>query len=212
MTDGVAQGDGLGPLLFSLGLDELLTAVREAMRDLNVDSTMLGQLVHVVGSADGRLDSGAVVPVTDDLPLTLIAAPTYTEVDALAALRVSVRVGPASDPASYIVVVAWGAIKLRAEILLVAYLDDIYCSSEAFLFQPYRRILGAKSKPLVGLEFTTVAKNYTYVPRCFAAEIREMFPNASIVNDNTPGATPLDQLKDGASRLPWGPAAFSSRM
>ena len=54
---------------------------------------------------------------------------------------------------------AWGAVRLRAEILLVAYLDDIYCSSEAFLFQRYRRILGAKSKPLVGLEFTTVAKN-----------------------------------------------------
>ena len=34
MNDGVTQGDGLGPLLFSLGLDELLTAVREAMRDL----------------------------------------------------------------------------------------------------------------------------------------------------------------------------------
>ena len=100
--------------------------------------------------------------------------------------------------------VAWGAVRLRAEILLVAYLDDIYCSIEAFLFQPYRRILGAMSKPLVGLEFTTVAKNYTYVPRCFAAEIREMFPNASIVNDNTPGATPLDQLKVGASRLPLG--------
>ena len=42
MTDGVAQGDGFGPLFFSLGLDELLTAVREAMRDLTVDSTMLG--------------------------------------------------------------------------------------------------------------------------------------------------------------------------
>ena len=28
MTDGVAQGDGFGPLFFSLGLDELLTAVR----------------------------------------------------------------------------------------------------------------------------------------------------------------------------------------
>jgi len=47
MTDGVAQGDGFGPLFFSLGLDELLTAVREAMRDLTVDSTMLGQEVHV---------------------------------------------------------------------------------------------------------------------------------------------------------------------
>ena len=56
MSDGVAQGDGLGPLFFSLGLDELLTAVREAMRDLNVDSTMLGQVFHTVGSTDGRLD------------------------------------------------------------------------------------------------------------------------------------------------------------
>jgi hypothetical protein len=134
------------------------------MRDLNVDSIMLGQMVHLVGSADGRLESGAVVPVTDNLPLTLVAAPTYAEIDALeeearGGLRVSVRVGPASNPASYIAVVAWGAVRLRAEILLVAYLDDIYCSSEAFLFQPYRRILGAKSKPLVGLEFTTVAKN-----------------------------------------------------
>ena len=77
MTDGVAQGDGLGPLLFSLGLDEVLTAVREAMHYFNVDSTMLGQLVHVVGSVDGRLESGAVVPVTDELPLSLVAAPTY---------------------------------------------------------------------------------------------------------------------------------------
>ena len=40
--------------------------------------------------------------------------------------------------------------------------------------------------------------------RGIAAEIREIFSNASIVNDNTPGATSLDQLKDGASRLPLG--------
>ena len=170
---------------------------------------MLGQVVHVVGSADGRLDSGAVVPVTDDLPLTLVAAPTYDEIDALeeearGALWVSVRVGPASNPASYIAVVAWGAVRLRADVLLIAYLDDIYCSSEVFLFQPYRRILGARSKSLMGLEFTTVAKNFTYVPCCFAAEIRDMFPIVSIVNDNTPGATPTEQLKDGASRLPVG--------
>ena len=50
----------------------ILTAVREAMRDLSVDSNMIGQVVHVVGSVDGRLESGAVVPVTDDLPLTLV--------------------------------------------------------------------------------------------------------------------------------------------
>ena len=62
MTDGVAQGGGFGPLFFSLGLDELLTAVREAMWDLTVDSTMLGQVVHVVGSVDGLLATGAHVP------------------------------------------------------------------------------------------------------------------------------------------------------
>ncbi len=83
MTDGVAQGDGFGPLFSSLGLDELLTAVREAMRDLTVDSTMLGQEVHVVGSDDGLLASGAHVPVTDDFPLTLVAVPSYAEIDAL---------------------------------------------------------------------------------------------------------------------------------
>ena len=120
-------------------------------------------------------------------------------------LQVEVRVGPVADPASYIAsVAAWGALRHRAEILLVAYLDDIYYSSEAFLFQPYRRILRAKGKPLVGLEFTSVAKNYTYVPRCFAAEILTMFPDASIVGDDTPGATPMDQLKHGASCLPIG--------
>jgi len=102
MSDGVTQGGGLGPLFFNFGLDELLTAVREAMRDLKVDSAMLGQVVDAVWSTDGRLDSGVHIPATDDLPLTLVAAPTYAEIDALAensrrALRVSVRVGPPSD-------------------------------------------------------------------------------------------------------------------
>ena len=59
-------------------------------------------------------------------------------------------------------------------------------------------------KPLVGLEFTSVAKNYTYVPRCFAAEILTKFPDASIVDDDTPGAMPMDQHKHGASRQPIG--------
>ena len=98
----------------------------------------------------------------------------------------------------------WGAVRLRAEILLVAYLDDIYCSSEAFLVRPYRRTLGVKGRSLVGLEFTNVAKNSTYVPRCFAAKARALFPDASFVHDTTPGATPMDQLKLGASRLPRG--------
>ncbi len=102
---------------------------------------MLGQVVRVAGSADGRLASGAHIPVTDDLPLTLVAAPTYVEIDALmedarGTLQALVRVGPAADPASYIAVVPWGSVRLRAEVLLVAYLDDLYCSSEAFLIQP----------------------------------------------------------------------------
>ncbi len=115
------------------------------------------------------------------------------------------ELGPAAAvPASYIAVVPWGSVRLRAEVLLVAYLDDIYCSSEAFLIQPYRRTLRAIAEPLVGLEFTSVAKNYTYVPRCFAAEVRAMFPDASIVDDGTPEATHMDQLRHGASRLPSG--------
>ena len=39
---------------------------------------------------------------------------------------------------------------------------------------------------------------------CRAVLPPDIFPNASIVDDNTPGATPTDQLKDGASRLPVG--------
>ena len=31
MTDGIAQRDGFGPLFFSLGIDELLTAMRETI-------------------------------------------------------------------------------------------------------------------------------------------------------------------------------------
>jgi len=42
------------PTSSALGsMNSSLTAVREAMRDLNVDSNMLGQLVHIVESADG---------------------------------------------------------------------------------------------------------------------------------------------------------------
>ena len=75
------------------------------MRDLSMNSNMIGQVVHVFGSTDGRHASGAHVPETDDLPLTLVAAPSYAEIDALAedareALRVSVRVGQAIEPAS----------------------------------------------------------------------------------------------------------------
>ena len=88
-----------------------------------------------MGSGDGLLASGAHVPVTDDIPLTLVAAPSYAEIDALpddalGMLQVEVRVEPVADSASYTASVSWGAVRHRAEILLVAYLDDIYCSSD----------------------------------------------------------------------------------
>ena len=107
---------------------------------------------------------GAHVVVTDDIPLTLVAAPSFAD-DARGVLQVEVRVGPLADPASYTATVSWGVVRYRAQILLVAYLDDIYCSSEAFLFQPYRRTLLAKGKPLVGLEFTSHVRTSLFCRR-----------------------------------------------
>ena len=52
---GVQQGDVFGPLFFALGLDELLAAVRERMRNLPVDSTFVNQPVFVTGAVDGAL-------------------------------------------------------------------------------------------------------------------------------------------------------------
>ena len=91
---------------------------------------------------------------------------------------------------------------------LFFYFGDINCSSEAFLIQPYRRTLRAIAKSLVRLEFTSVAKHNTYVPRCFPAEVCAMFPDASIVDDGTPAATHMDQVRYGASRLPAGPRSL----
>jgi hypothetical protein len=47
-------------------------------------------------------------------------------------------------------------------------------------------------------------REYSYVPRCFPAKFRDVFPDASFVDDDTPGATSKDQLRHGASRLPAG--------
>ena len=44
---GVQQGDVFGPIFFALGLDELLVAIRERMRNLPVDSTFIEQRVFV---------------------------------------------------------------------------------------------------------------------------------------------------------------------
>ncbi len=44
---------------------------------------------------------------------------------------------------------------------------------------------------MVDLEFTSVAKNCMYIPHCFAEKLTK-FPDASIVDDVTPGVTPID--------------------
>ena len=57
---------------------------------------------------------------------------------------------------------------------------------------------------MAGLRFGTVPKNYIYAPRCFAAEARAMFPDAAVVDDATPGASPKAQLEFGARQLAPG--------
>ena len=115
----------------------------------------------------------------------------------------TVRVGPAANPSSFLADVAWEPVRHRAEILLAAYLDDITSPCEAFLLRPFSRALQLEG-PKIGLHFDTVSKNYIYVPRCFAAEIRAMFPDAAIVDDDTPGASPKAQLEFGARQLAAG--------
>ncbi len=44
LRDGVEQSGVFGPLFFQRWLHELLTGVRERMRDLSVDSTFFGQV------------------------------------------------------------------------------------------------------------------------------------------------------------------------
>jgi hypothetical protein len=96
VTDGTGQGEVFGGIFFCVGMDEMITGVRTRMRNLSVDSTMLGKPVQVSDDTAGRLKSGAPVSIAVGLPLTLIAAPTYAEVDATpaegrGALRVTVR-------------------------------------------------------------------------------------------------------------------------
>ena len=87
--------------------------------------------------------------------------------------------------------------------MLAAYLDDISCPAEAFLLRPYRHALQAEG-PKIGLHFDTAAKNYLYVPRCFAEEVRASYSDAAVVDDATPGSSPKAQLEFGARQLAAG--------
>ena len=206
ILDGVQQGDVFGPLFFSLGLDELLTALRERMRDLRVDSTMVGQEVQVIGPTQGVLaGTNSAVNVTEGLPLRLIEAPSYADIDrcdagAREGLRVTLRIGEEGGTGSFEASVPWSSVRLRAEILLLSYLDDVTLCAEAHLLRPFfiaLRQLG----PSIGLFFDSLDKNFTYVPRVFAVRVRSMFPDAVVVDDETPGGTPKAKLAFGAHEL-----------
>ncbi len=127
---GVQQGDVFGPIFFALGLDELLVAIRERMRNLPVDSTFIEQRVFVSELVLGTLVDGdhrSAVPLQVEMPLTLVGAPSYADIEAAADMsspRVVVRVGEGES--SYRVEVAWSVVRFGAEILLAAFLDDIH--------------------------------------------------------------------------------------
>ena len=96
------------------------------------------------------------------ISLTLVAALSYAEIDALpddarGMLQVELRVGPVADPASYTASVSWGQFS-------TVHLDDIYCSSEAFLFQPYRHTLCANSKANLWLALSSLAVSLVHHP------------------------------------------------
>ncbi len=56
LRDGVAHGGGFGFLFFfSFGLDELMTALREHMRNLNVDSIIVMKVAKVMGNLESWL-------------------------------------------------------------------------------------------------------------------------------------------------------------
>jgi len=65
-----------------------------------------------------------------------------------------------------------------------------------FLFQLYRRILDAKSKPLVELEWGVYDchEELNGYVALFCRRNTGHVNNASIVDDNTPGDVPTEQL------------------
>jgi len=202
LTDGVQQGDVFGPLFFSFGLDELLVSVRERMRLLPVDSTMVEQVVLVGTITDGmNAVSGNRVPISPGMVLTLLEAPTYSAVDACAEndrhnLRVLVRVGPLEGVNSFNAYVPWLAVHLCAEICLAAYLDDIHLVAEIFLLRPFTHVL-RELGPSVGLHFDSLSKNFAYIPRCFTHDVLVTLPDAVQILDSTPG----DSVK---AQMMWG--------
>jgi hypothetical protein len=93
--------------------------------------------------------------------------------------------------------VAWDHVFLNANPLILAYLDDIKLSDELVLMRPFARLL-AKRGPAFGLIFTKRAKNYFYAPLPFLRQVTDLYPDAVVVTEESPGQNPSDQLKQAA--------------
>ena len=211
VPDGTQQGDVLGPLFFSLGLLGLMEEVRERMRHLRVDDSMIGQEVVVEHETfASRSDGGADVLIPAGTVVRLVTAPAFSALpplDAVAPLGLlaSVEWCPPSlgdlGP-SLQLGVPWSAIFLRAEVLILAYLDDIHCPAELHLLRPFVNAL-ADIGPSYGLRFTKRAKNYVYVPRPFLEQASLLWrgPEGEVVHDASPGSTPQKKLELAAGRL-----------
>ena len=91
----------------------------------------------------------------------------------------------------------WSHTKLEASPLIVAYLDGIKMADELFLMRPFSQLL-KKHGPEIGLFFGKRAKNYCYAPLPFRHRVASMYPDAVIVDEDSPGDSPSDKLKEAA--------------
>lgn len=204
LPSGVHQGDVFGPYFFSIGIDQLLADVREGMRNLPVDATMVGRVVKVAESAEViREASGGVYERNPNDKFRLRVAPTYLELEAPGAVTagrtVSLELLPGGneppegvDLGSF--TAEWANVRLEANPNMMAYLDDISLADDIVLQRPFSKLL-RELGPNYGLYFTNRAKNFIYVLRSFSEEARQMFPDAVFVDDDSPGDSPGGQLK-----------------
>jgi hypothetical protein len=77
---------------------------------------------------------------------------------------------------------------------LIAYLDDLRITDEVYLMRPFQESLRRRG-PGIGLYFTKRAKNYIYVPLPFRDTVLNLYPDAVVVADDSPGDDPASQLK-----------------
>ena len=121
-------------------------------------------------------------------------------------LRVSVRVGPASDPVSYIAMVAWGWLGFEMRSYLSPTSTIFIAPAKLFCFNLTAAYLEPRAKRWWDSSLRLLRRT-SRMCRGFCRRDMQRVPKCidrGCMTTFTPGATPTDQLKDGASRLPVG--------